>query len=79
MYRDLTSHKQYLQELDAYEKKRRRKRMIDKKDSYTAADNLPIKLIRDETVRKGIEQGKILPIHPQVIPTNKCNMKCSFV
>lgn len=52
--------------------------MEDKKNSYTAADNIPTKLILDEEVKKAIKRKRIIPIHAQFIPTNKCNMNCPF-
>jgi organic radical activating enzyme len=51
----------------------------DIKNSYTAADSLPIKLIKDADLVKEISTTKkIPPVHVQFIPTNKCNMKCDF-
>ncbi len=51
----------------------------NKKDSYTSAEALPIKLINNEEVKKHIGAcSKILPIHAQFIPTNKCNLNCEF-
>ena len=53
----------------------------DIKNSYTAADSLPIKLIKDADLVKEIGvTKKIPPVHVQFIPTNRCNMKpmCSF-
>ncbi len=44
------------------------------KDSYSAASGFPIKLF----YQKVIENGKIIPIHIQLIPTNKCNLNCKF-
>ena len=45
--------------------------------SFTAADTLPVKLLRDERVISSINDNKkIPPIHIQFIPTNKCNLKC---
>ena len=49
------------------------------KNSFTAADSLPIKLITDYDAMKKIREEKVIPpIHAQFIPTNKCNMSCSF-
>lgn len=48
---------------------------MGKLESFTSASALPIKLfhnkVKDET-------GKIIPIHPQIYLTNKCNLKCKF-
>jgi len=52
---------------------------IDKRTSYTAADSLPIKVLLDsDLVKVAKEQRIISPIHIQMIPTNRCNLKCSF-
>lgn len=52
---------------------------LDKQNSYTAADNMPVKLIKDIDVIKEInETGRIIPAHVQFIPTNKCNLNCPF-
>ena len=49
------------------------------KNSFTAADSLPIKLITDYEVMKKIKEEKIIPpIHVQFVPTNRCNMYCTF-
>lgn len=44
------------------------------KESYTAASTFPVKLLH----QKVIKDGKIIPIHPQLYVTNKCNLNCSF-
>lgn len=44
------------------------------KESYTAASVFPTKLLH----QKVIKDGKIIPIHPQIYITNKCNLNCSF-
>jgi len=44
------------------------------KESYTAASTFPDKLLH----KKVVEKGRIVPIHAQLIPTNKCNLNCSF-
>ena len=47
--------------------------------SYTAAGNLPVKMLTDITLLKSIKENKrIIPIHAQIMPTNKCNLNCSF-
>lgn len=52
---------------------------IDKIHSYTAADTIPMKLIQNQAVIESIELVEVIPpIHPQFIPTNKCNLKCRF-
>lgn len=47
---------------------------MTKESSYIAAGTIPTKLLHNEII-KG---GKIVPIHLQLIPTNDCNLKCSF-
>ena len=44
------------------------------KESYTAASTFPSKLLH----QKVIKDGKIIPIHIQLSPTNECNLNCSF-
>lgn len=47
--------------------------------SFTAADSIPIKLLQNMTVLKNLkETGLIPPVHIQFIPTNVCNISCSF-
>jgi MoaA/NifB/PqqE/SkfB family radical SAM enzyme len=50
------------------------------KHSYTAADvDVPVKLIHDHRLMKGISEAKfILLRHLQLCPTNRCNLNCSF-
>lgn len=51
----------------------------ERKNSYTAADALPIKVIKNtRLINEIIHDKKIRPIHPQFIPTNKCNLNCPF-
>lgn len=52
---------------------------IDIKTSYTAADSIPIKILLDkELVWYAQTFGKLLPIHIQILPTNRCNLNCKF-
>lgn len=44
------------------------------KESYTSASTFPSKLLH----KKVVEDKKIIPIHPQIYITNKCNLNCSF-
>lgn len=45
-----------------------------RKASYSAANRYPFKLASQECFR----DGKIMPVHIQLCPTNQCNMDCSF-
>ena len=47
---------------------------MDNSNSFTSASTFPSKLLHNEV----IEDGKIIPIHLQLIPTNRCNQNCSF-
>lgn len=47
-------------------------------ESYTAANALPYKLASDPTVISRVQTGLIPPKHVQFIPTNRCNLRCSF-
>lgn len=46
--------------------------------SFTAAESIPIKVVLDEDVQRAARAGKIIPIHLQWNPTNKCNLHCQF-
>ena len=47
---------------------------MSKKYSFTAASTFPAKLLHNEVMK----DGKIIPLHIQLIPTNACNLSCSF-
>ncbi len=51
---------------------------VDKKISYTSADTIPIKLVLNKELLESISKGIIIPIHIQFMPTNKCNLNCSY-
>ncbi len=44
------------------------------KSSYISASVFPAKLLH----QKVIDNGKIIPIHPQLYVTNRCNLNCSW-
>jgi MoaA/NifB/PqqE/SkfB family radical SAM enzyme len=48
----------------------------NKRLSYTAANSLPVKVMRDKELLDA--EGKIKPRHIQLNITNKCNLNCSF-
>lgn len=50
----------------------------DKRVSFTAANSLPLKILKHKDLINSIYDGKIKPVHLQMIPTNKCNMTCPF-
>lgn len=53
--------------------------MADLKSSYSAADCIPVKLIKNyELMHSMMNNKRILPIHVQFIITNKCNLNCLF-
>lgn len=52
---------------------------LNHKQSYTAADALPVKMLRNTSfLHAVVHEKKIPPLHPQFCPTNKCNLNCSF-
>lgn len=52
---------------------------IDIKTSYTAADSIPLKLLLDkDLIGYAVAHKKLLPIHIQLLPTNRCNLNCKF-
>lgn len=55
------------------------KQPVDIKTSFTAADSIPLKVLLDkELVHQAHHNNRLTPVHIQFLPTNKCNMKCSF-
>jgi organic radical activating enzyme len=46
--------------------------------NYTAAGTLPIKLITNADLIHSAVVHQIQPVHVQINPTNKCNLKCNF-
>jgi MoaA/NifB/PqqE/SkfB family radical SAM enzyme len=52
--------------------------MENQKVSFTSADTFPYKIFLDEDTLNSIKNKRILPIHIQLNPTNKCNQSCSF-
>ena len=51
---------------------------MDNKYSYTAAGSIPLKLVRHSTLERFRITKKIEPVHVQLCPTNKCNLRCEF-
>lgn len=52
--------------------------MDKRKISFTAANSLPLKICIKSELIKDLRQKYIPPVHAQVIPTNRCNLSCSF-
>ena len=44
------------------------------RESYTSASAFPSKILHQKVIR----DGKIIPIHAQISPTNRCNLNCKF-
>lgn len=51
---------------------------VSKVNSYTAANALPIKIFKNADLMKYLNTDHIPPFHAQLIPTNRCNLSCSF-
>jgi MoaA/NifB/PqqE/SkfB family radical SAM enzyme len=51
---------------------------VNKDQSFTAADTLPAKLLQNAALMQQVRDGRIPPVHPQLIVTNRCNLKCGF-
>lgn len=49
---------------------------IDPLGSYSASGIFPPKLLQNDDIITG--DGLIVPVHPQLLPTNVCNLNCSF-
>ena len=52
--------------------------MDNKTISFTAANSIPVKIFKNNDLTKDLINKYIPPIHVQLIPTNKCNLNCSF-
>lgn len=49
------------------------------KYSYAAANQFPLKVLLNKELLESIERDrKIIPIHLQLCPTNKCNLNCGY-
>jgi len=46
--------------------------------SYTAANAVPYKIFKNRALTDNLYKGKIIPIHIQLNPTNRCNLNCNF-
>jgi organic radical activating enzyme len=47
-------------------------------NSYTAANNFPMKILKNEELMRNIKNGKVVPWHVQLNITNRCNFHCDF-
>lgn len=55
------------------------KKNVDIKTSFTAADSIPLKVLLDQDLIQEIEaHSRLLPVHIQFLPTNRCNLNCKF-
>ena len=55
------------------------KQPIDIKTSFTAADSIPLKVLLDkELIHHVHHHNRLIPVHIQFLPTNRCNMNCNF-
>lgn len=52
---------------------------VEEKLSYMAANVFPIKILKHMNLLRSIREDKrILPIHVQLNPTNRCNFSCAY-
>jgi len=52
---------------------------VDVKTSFSSANVFPAKiLLHERLIRKAKNDRKLMPIHVQLNPTNKCNFSCNF-
>ena len=51
---------------------------LTRRSSFTAANAYPFKIFKDKELLAALRNGKIIPIHVQLNPTNVCNLNCSF-
>lgn len=52
--------------------------ILNKQGSFTVTNTIPLKIFVNEDVMQNIKNGRIIPIHLQLHPTNKCNRSCFF-
>ena len=58
---------------------KRNQKNVDIKTSFTAADSIPIKVLLDkELLHEAHYNNKLIPLHVQFLPTNRCNMNCNY-
>ena len=51
----------------------------DIKTSYSAAGEIPLKVVFNENIRNSMKNGGMIPMtHIQLLPTNKCNLNCPW-
>lgn len=50
----------------------------DTVSSYSAAEEMPWKLLSSEMFHQCVRQKRIKPLHVTLFPTNRCNLKCAF-
>jgi len=51
----------------------------DIKTSYSAAGEVPLKVVLNENIRNSMKYGSVIPMtHIQLLPTNKCNLNCPW-
>lgn len=48
------------------------------KRAYTSASTYPLKLLRHDIISSIAKNKMISPVHVQLNPTNRCNLKCEF-
>lgn len=52
---------------------------INRKESYTSANAIPMKVFQDTELMTSLRENKrVLPRHVQLNPTNRCNLACSW-
>lgn len=51
---------------------------MDAQNSYTAANSFPLKILKNETLMRSLNENKVIPWHVQLNPTNVCNFNCGF-
>lgn len=52
--------------------------MDNRAASFTAANAIPWKIFRRAEIMAGLREGRVVPAHVQLFPTNRCNLGCSF-
>ncbi len=52
---------------------------MSKEASFSSAGGtFPVKIVHNNMLMRGIREGRIPPVHLQLNPTNRCDLKCKF-
>lgn len=55
-----------------------KEKIINRKDSFTSASSIPMKIFLHPQLVESLQQGRLIPFHVQISLTNICNLSCSW-